>query len=295
MLETLVKYFIRFIKDFINSRGIVIFTYLFWGLCGIYILGWLFCTISFFKTHEKLHSIGELLLTLGLVVQFIYIGSTFFTTKSLPFYSLAGLLLFLSLLVILIYFFLDYIYHNDIFEVIFPPLAVFFLLLSNLISDQSIITPQFITISPLAGKIFLFIHASFSMLGYLLFQVACLTSIFFLYQENKIKSKKMLLTDGKLPSLGFLDWLNYKVVSFGFLFLTLGLLVGVSMKLILSGGYSGVSVRLIVPLLTWAVYAVILLDRSIRGLRGKITAIWAIIGFITAVGSFIYEMEMITE
>ncbi len=204
--------------------------------------------------------------------------------------SLSGLFLFLSFFTILIFIILNFSFPNQIFKIIFPPLSIFFLILSITISNKEIIAKGILDKSPIFGKFMLYTHATCAMLGYLLFGVACLTSMFFLYQERKIKSKTLILQDVRVPSLGFLDALNYKVITVGFLLLTVGLLFGINMKLISSGGHSGVTLRQILPITTWLIYALFLIDRFINGLRGKITSLWAIAGFCTAVASFTYEV-----
>lgn len=269
------------------------FTLLYWSLCGIYLTGWILCCLSFFKNQQKIHLWGERFLFWGLCAQLFVIVASYIELEGFLFDTLSGLLLFLSLLLILIYFILDFYFPNQIFEIIFPPLVIFFLILSNLVSDQAIISQDFLDKSPVFGKFILYIHASCSMIGYLLFGVACLTSIFFLHQEKQIKNKTLLLPDVKVPSLGFLDSLNHKIITAGFLFLTVGLLLGINMKIISSGGLPQISLRQILPLTTWSLYALFLIDRSISGLRGKITAIWAVIGFATAVTSFVYEISIL--
>ncbi|MDH5559861.1 MAG: cytochrome c biogenesis protein [Deltaproteobacteria bacterium] len=271
------------------------FYFLFLLLCLFYFFGWLLCCLSFFKDLEKVHATGERSLFIGLGFHLFYIVASYIELGNFPYNSLAGLLLFVSLLIILIYFILDFYFPNEIFEIIFPPLAIFFILLSNLISNQAILTHSFLENSPVFGKLILFIHASFSMLGYLLFGVASFASVFFLYQEKKIKNKTLMLKEIKVPSLGFLDTLTYKVIAVGFLFLTVGLLLGVSMKVVANQGHPSISLRQVLPMITWAVFAVLLLSRSIQGLRGKIIAVWSITGFVVAIISFVYEISLLIQ
>ncbi len=276
-------------------RGVVNLSLLFWSVCGIYIIGWLFCGLSFFKNHPKVHYWGERLLFLGFCGQMFFIVTSYVELGDFLFGTLSGLLLFLSLLLILIYFILDFYFPNPIFEIVFPPLTVFFLILSILVSDLAIISQEFLSKSPVFGRFVLFTHASCSMLAYLLFGVACLTSIFFLFQEKQIKNKTLLLRSVKVPSLGFLDLLTYKVIASGFIFLTVGLLVGINMKIVATGGHQYLSLRQILPLATWGIFALFLVDRSIRGMRGRISAIWAIIGFTAAATSFVYEISLLVH
>ncbi len=268
-------------------------TFLFRIICIFYLAGWWLCVISFFRDKKGFHRAGEFVLSSSLLVHLLYTGISFSQPEFSPFYTVAGILQVLSVLIMIIYLYLDYSYGKEIFELIFPPLTVFFLMLSNLLIHQTLVNLQFISDSTFMSKAMLFVHAFCSMLGYSLFGGACLASIFFLFQEKKIKTKKLHLTDANLPSLGFLDRLNYRMVSSGFLFLTIGLLMGVSMRLIVSGKYEGVTPRQLIPLMTWLFYALILFDRSVRGLRGKTTAIWAILGFSAALISFVYEMHVL--
>ena len=108
-------------------------------------------------------------------------------------YSLSGLLMFLSLLLIVVLFILNVYFPDQIFELIFPPLTIFFMLLSVLIANQPIVSQEFLERSTLLGHSILVGHGTLSILGYLLFGVACLTSIFFLYQEKRIKIKPCCL------------------------------------------------------------------------------------------------------
>lgn len=271
------------------------FSLLFWVNVFVYTIGWIFCCISFFSNEKLFNRWGESVLRLGLVLQLILIILGYFRLGDVLFDTLSSLFLFLSFCTILIFVVIDIKFPNQIFKIIFPPVAMFFLVLSITISDQVIVAKEFLAASPVFGKTLLFVHASSSMLGYLLFGVACLTSMFFLYQENKIKSKKLHLQDLKVPSLGFLDKLNYKIIAVGFLLLSIGLLLGINMKVIVTSQQMQLSLRQLLPVATWLIYALFLMDRFINGLRGKITAMWSIVGFCMAVTSFTYEVYLLTQ
>lgn len=268
---------------------------IFWLVGIIYLIGWIFCSISFFSNEDYVKSWGERIMILGLGCQVIYIITGYVKLGSFLFDSLAGLFLLLSFFTVSIFIFLEFRFPNQIFKIIFPPMAVFFLILSKTISDQAIVAKTFLDKSPVFGKLMLYIHASFSMFGYLLFGVACLTSMFYLYQEKKIKNKTLMLNAKKVPSLGFLDALNYKVITAGFIFLTIGLLLGVNMKIIATGGHIEFSLRQLLPMATWLTFAIFLMDRFINGLRGKVTSLWAIAGFAVAVCSFAYEIFLLVQ
>ncbi|MBU2646575.1 cytochrome c biogenesis protein CcsA [bacterium] len=268
---------------------------LFWSLCGTYFVGWVFCCLSYFRVKQQVSVWGRRFLILGFCLQLIFIVTGYGELKTVLFNSLSGLLIFLSLLLILVMFILNFYFPEQIFELIFPPLTIFFLLLSILIADQPVVTQEFLERSTLMGRSLLVVHGSFSMLGYLLFGVACLTSGFFLFQEKRIKNKTLLLKKVKFPSLGLLDTIIFKMVVAGFLFLTVGLLLGINLSILTTQGAPKISLRQLLPVFTWSVYAILLISRSAIGIRGRNSAIWSMIGFLVAVISFVYEIALLMQ
>ncbi|MDX2470405.1 MAG: cytochrome c biogenesis protein CcsA [SAR324 cluster bacterium] len=265
--------------------------FLFWVVIAFIFTGWLVSSIAFYRNLKGLHQVGERLLFVGLLTQLFYIAASYIELHAHPFENLASLLLFGSLLLLLLYFILDFFYANFIFEVIFPPMTLFFLLFSILFFNQGIGTEAFLRETPVFGKLILVAHVSMTMLGYILFGVASLTSIFFLYEEYQIKHKSLRLLTSRFPSLGFLDRLNHTIIALGFLLITVGLLVGITMRIAGHQGPPELSLRQGLPLFTWLVYAGFLLDRSIQGLASKSSAIWSISGFVVVISSFVYEIN----
>ena len=137
----------------LTDKGFVNFTLLFWGLFAVYAVGWLLCVLSFFRNLDRIRLWGERFLILGLSLQIFIIIATYVNLEGFLFDSLSGLLLFLSLLMILIYYILNYYFTNQIFAIVFPPITLFFLALSILVSDQAIIAKAFLDKSPVLGDI----------------------------------------------------------------------------------------------------------------------------------------------
>ena len=269
--------------------------FLFWIVISLIFVGWLVSSLAFYRNLKGLHVIGERLLFVGLLTQLFYISASYIELHAHPFESLAALLLFGSLLLLLLYFILDFFYANFIFEVIFPPMTLFFMLFSILFFEQEIGTTAFLNSTPVFGKLILITHASMTMLGYILFGVASLTSIFFLYEEYQIKHKSLHLLTSKFPSLGFLDRLNHTIIALGFLLITIGLLVGITMRVAGHQGPPELSLRQGLPLFTWCVYAGFLLDRSIFGRASKSSAVWSILAFLVVISSFLYEINILLD
>lgn len=263
---------------------------LFWIILNIYIIGWIFSIYAFFKKNKPAHYWGEGSIYTGFFIHIILIVSRYLNEGALPLSSLTDLLILFALIATLVYLIADYLYPNEMLEMIFPSIAVFLLFSSNLVTDKYLIPKDLVKESPIIFKTLLFTHVSSFLIGQILFAMACVTSIFFLYQERQIKNKKVHLLRNKIPSLGFLDRVNFKAITVGFIFMTIGLLLGMVVGLISTGKTVHFSWRQVFPILTWWIYALFLLDRSIRGVRGKVTAIWSISGFLVVICSFVYEI-----
>jgi len=238
---------------------------------------------------------GHRIMLLGFCLQLVFIAVGYGEMKVILFHSVSGLMIFLSLLLILLLLILNRYFPEQIFALVFPPLTLSLLMLSVFIVDRPIVSKEFLERSTLTGRYLLMGHGSMSMLGYLLFGVAFLTSVFFLYHEKQIKNKTLLLKTVKIPSLGLLDTIIFRMILAGFLFLTIGLLLGIIMGVFTYEGTSRSALRNLLPVLTWAIYAIVLISRTAIGVRGRNSAILSILGFLVAVISFIYEIILLAE
>jgi ABC-type uncharacterized transport system permease subunit len=191
----------------------------------------------------------------------------------------------------------NYVVHlrwrNSVFGFVFPPFAVALLLSTALLSQDGLVQPGRLLLNPAAWQIGVITHIVSILAGNLLFAMACLFSIVYLYQEHRIKAKLIRLVVTRLPSLNTLDQLNHRAIALGFFFLSVGILLGIGV----GGGEKvperGLGLRQIVPILTWIVYAAFLLQRAFQGQRGRITAIWSIAGFVVVMTSLVLEIYIL--
>ncbi|MBT6614131.1 MAG: cytochrome c biogenesis protein CcsA, partial [Deltaproteobacteria bacterium] len=103
----------------------------------------------------------------------------------------------------------------------------------------------------------------------------CLPDLYLFPLSGKTdKNKTLLLKKVKVPSLGLLDTMIFRMIIAGFLFLTVGLLLGNVMGIFTYHGGPRISLRQLLPLFTWAVYAILLISHSAVGIRGRNSAIW---------------------
>lgn len=139
---------------------------------------------------------------------------------------------------------------------------------------------------PTLHSVWLPIHVTFAFLGNAVFGVAFSASLVYLLQERQIKEKKGHLLFRRLPSLETLDNLNYRVLSWGFALLTLGILTGAVWAEYVWGTFWLWEPRPVLSLITWVMYALLLHYRT-AGWRGRRAAALTIACFIVLVGSFL--------
>jgi ABC-type uncharacterized transport system permease subunit len=122
------------------------------------------------------------------------------------------------------------------------------------------------------------IHISVTTLGVALFAVATGFAAVYLLGERGLKSKRF---DGILFKRGMalqtLDRITHRMVLVGFPIFTIGILLG----MVWSSQRSGGSIRPEYPLslVGWGFFASLLVGRSVRGWRGRKTALLTILGF----------------
>jgi cytochrome c-type biogenesis protein CcsB len=116
------------------------------------------------------------------------------------------------------------------------------------------------------------LHVSAAIIAYATFAVSFAAAILFLIQLRKQVSW--------LPSAEMLDDIGYRAVTVGFPMLALVLILGSIWAHQAWGAYWSWDPKETAALFTWLVYGVYLHTRSLRGWRGRRSAIILIFGFV---------------
>ncbi len=127
-------------------------------------------------------------------------------------------------------------------------------------------------------------HVSTAILSYGAFGVSFALGAIFLLR-GKIARGSFL--DGHIPAEEKLDMIGYRSVCLGLLFLTLTILTGALWAEKAWGTYWSWDPKETWSLVTWIIYAVYLHLRLRRGWKGKAAAVFAVIGFICVIFTYI--------
>ena len=140
------------------------------------------------------------------------------------------------------------------------------------------------------------IHVSSLLFAYASFALACVIGITYVLLFKEIKAKHLGFFYARLPSLQVLDHMNQRAIVIGWIFLTVGIMVGVVWAAQVRG-YGTVDPRvqamsvqdpkIFVALICWAVYSFELFAARRIGWAGRKTAYLSALGFAIVLLNFV--------
>ena len=132
------------------------------------------------------------------------------------------------------------------------------------------------------------IHVTLAFLGYAMFLLAAGVSLIYLTYDSRLKSKRPLPGPGeRVPSLETLDRINYRLLGWGFVMLSLAIVSGAIWADATWGHFWSWEPQESWSLVTWILYAGLLESRLTVGWRGRRAAALTIAAFTVLAGSFL--------
>lgn len=198
------------------------------------------------------------------------------SAQRLPLTNMYETLMFFSWLVVIVTVVAEKKYDVHILGAFALPVA--FLLLAA----TSLLNPDVEPLLPALRSNWLLAHVVTCFLAYAAFAVACASSLFFLIYGG-LRRLGLRKKAGEQRRLDLLDSLTYRMITFGFPFLTVGIVTGSVWADVSWGTYWSWDPKETWSLVTWLVYALCLHFRHVSGLRGRWAAVAAIVGFVSVV------------
>lgn len=251
----------------------------------IALIAYLASTLSFLfyviRNKNLIEKTAHYLLILGFICHITAIVVRFFEAGYTPITNLHESLSFFALYLAGFFIYLKGIYKTGILGAIVLPAISVLVVWSNILPSE--IKP----LPPALNSYWLPIHTFFCFAGNAVFLMSFFISVFYLIMERSIKQKKIMSIINRMPSLETLDRINYICISYGFPFLTIGIISGSIWAKVAWGAYWSWDPKETWSLITWIVYAILLHNRLAIGWRGKKTAYMMILGFFSILFTFI--------
>jgi ABC-type transport system involved in cytochrome c biogenesis permease subunit len=138
------------------------------------------------------------------------------------------------------------------------------------------------------------VHVVSLLFAYASFAIACVLGVTYVLLFKEIKAKHLGVFYARLPSLQVLDHMNARVLTVGWIFLTIGLIVGgvwaTQVQASPDPRAQAMSVadpKILVALVSWGVYSFALLARRSIGWSGKRAAWLSAIAFAIVLLNFV--------
>jgi ABC-type transport system involved in cytochrome c biogenesis permease subunit len=142
---------------------------------------------------------------------------------------------------------------------------------------------------PVLDSPWFWVHVTSLLFAYATFALAAMLGLTYVLQFKEIKKKHLGYFYTRLPSLHVLDAMNSRAVVVGWLFLTIGVVVGViwtAQALVQSPDNSNLQAmslqdpKVFIAVLTWGVYSFAMFARRTMGWTGRRAAWLSAVGFV---------------
>jgi ABC-type transport system involved in cytochrome c biogenesis permease subunit len=156
---------------------------------------------------------------------------------------------------------------------------------------------------PLLDSPWFWVHIASLLFAYASFALAAMLGLTYVLQFKEIKKKHLGYFYTRLPSLHVLDAMNSRAVVVGWLFLTVGVVVGVvwaAQARALSPGNVNLQEmslddpKIFIAVLSWAVYSFQMVARRTLGWTGRRSAWLSALGFVIILLNFLPVSYFVT-
>jgi len=131
------------------------------------------------------------------------------------------------------------------------------------------------------------VHLLISMLAYSLFTIASLHVLLMALLERRLHGGELPAALQKLPPLLTMETLLFRIITAGFVLLTLTLATGIVFTEELFGKAMRFNHKTVFGILSWFIFAALLGGRQLYGWRGRIAVRWTLSGFLMLVLAYV--------
>jgi ABC-type uncharacterized transport system permease subunit len=217
------------------------------------------------------------------------IGMQTMEVRHIPFASLPNVVSTFVWLLTLSYLYLEISTEERAMGVFILPIAIG-------LQSISALTPGVEKVDPVLDSPWFWIHVASLLCAYASFALASVLGLTYMLQFKEIKKKHLGYLYNRLPSLLTLDVMNSRAMTIGWVFLTVGVAVGVlwtAQARPLSPDDPNLRAmslddpKIFFAVLTWAVYSFALYARTRLGWTGRRAAWLSAVGFLIVLLNFL--------
>jgi ABC-type transport system involved in cytochrome c biogenesis permease subunit len=237
--------------------------------------------ISFFKKNDAKNQayckFRRPLLILIILFQFVYFLARSITYSHAPITTVYEIMTLLAFSLSVTYLYIEV--KTKVVDTGF-----FILLIAGILQlISSIFIKELTEINPVLRNWLLGFHVTFALIGYSAITISGIYGFLYILLYNNIKKNKLGPIFKRLPSLQLLERLAYTAIIFGFVFLTLTILIGLIWLPRAIKDFSYFDPKLIATVIIWLLYSVGLISKKAGNLESRTVMSLAFFGFLFAI------------
>ncbi|MFI5251077.1 MAG: inner membrane protein YpjD [Bacteroidota bacterium] len=234
---------------------------------------------SFFRGIKLAESLKSPLLGITILVHALYILLRTVEYNHPPITSVFEIFSLIAFTITLSYVYIEFRTNNRTTGYFILILPFFFQLISSIfIGGRQNVPPM------LENKL-LGLHVSSALLGITAITISAVYGFLYLMLYHDIKSSQFGVIYKRLPNLEALERMSYTANIFGFLLLTVAILVGLIWLPRSVENFSYTDPKLFGTFAIWIIYAVGLTVRNVAGWHGRKVIVLSMVGFAIAIFS----------
>ncbi|HYK57907.1 MAG TPA: cytochrome c biogenesis protein CcsA [Bryobacteraceae bacterium] len=245
-------------------------TSIFWLRVAVcfYAVGLLHSMLALLGKRTSLYPVARGTFRIGAILQGVALVDLGMAAGHIPVDNFFQTLNLCAFLIAVLFLAVEWRYHFASTAVAHFPLVFLMTLVAAMERPVAILTG--------ARETWLAIHIVLVLAGYAALAIMAAASFFYLIQERRLKTKKSLGLFQKLPPLATLDNLVSRYLEYGFVFITMGVII-----VFLGAGARPTQEtvgdpRVAISLFTWALLLATLYLRTTAGWRGRRAAAMAL-------------------
>jgi ABC-type uncharacterized transport system permease subunit len=248
---------------------------------ALYGVALLYILVTLTHPKELLNRLSLHAAYLGMIFHFVAIAEAVYQSGELGLASLSTAASVLGFLIMVVFLLVYMTYETTSPGIVIFPLV--FLLTFIAASGQR----PFVLASSSARRGWLIAHIALIFAGYAALALSFSASLIYLIQEHLLKSKRTAAVRAGWPALETMDEIGLRSLLIGFPFMTAGLIAGLVIAQSSFGHVDFRDAKIMLSVLTWAVYLVLIYTRWNVGWRGRRAAYLAAGTFAMAIAAWV--------
>jgi ABC-type uncharacterized transport system permease subunit len=229
--------------------------------------------IAFFRSALRLERARHPVLIAVIVLHFVYLTARTIAFDHPPITSVFEIMTLLAASMALAYLYIEFRTHVQNTGMFILTLALIFQTISSVFIKDLLAIPDYL------HSLVLGFHVSTALLGYTAISLSAVYGLLYLMLYHEIKSSRFGVIYSRLPNLETLETMSHRSEVFGFVMLSVAILIGVIWLPVVFKDISYLDAKLIGTIAIWCLYALALMAKRKGGWQGRKTMVVSLVGF----------------